>query len=173
MSSKANDQIYIALGGNVGAVRDTFRAVLSRDFPEQGLTPLETSSAYRTRALTLDPDEHQDDYWNAVVRVHSELAPGELMRCLIGIEDAYGRARDRRWAPRTLDLDLLLHGDTELEGAVVVPHPRLTERAFVLVPLVEIAPELVLPNGGSIRKALDRLGRAVEGEILERDGSFP
>ncbi len=168
-----NDDVYIALGGNVGDVRATFRNVSERDLPALGAEVMARSSAYRTAALTWDPNEEQEDYWNAVIRVRTHLSAPELMRELIALEEEHGRTRERRWAPRTLDLDLLLYGETRLKSDLVeLPHPRLQDRAFVLVPLAEIAPTLAIPGAGTIVDALDRLEQRAEGAILERDASF-
>ena len=91
----------------------------------------------------------QPEYLNAVAAVRCELDAGELLAALLRTEAAHQRRRDQRWGPRTLDLDLLLFGGQRLAtAALTVPHPRLHERAFVLVPLVELAPDLRHPATG-------------------------
>jgi len=96
-------------------------------------------------------DADGDDYVNAVAHVRTALAPEALLRELQAIERAHGRERPFANAPRTLDLDLLLHGDAVVASmALTLPHPRLHERAFVLVPLAEIAPDLVIRGHGHI-----------------------
>ncbi|MEL6547001.1 MAG: 2-amino-4-hydroxy-6-hydroxymethyldihydropteridine diphosphokinase [Myxococcota bacterium] len=172
MSSRPLEPVYIALGGNLGDVRARFFSLVRVGFPKYSITVLVRSSVYRTRALTLTVDEVQPDYWNAVVRVDcGEQEPLELMENLRSLEDEYRRTRERRWAPRTLDLDLLVFGQRVVnQPTLSVPHPRLHERAFVLVPLAEIAPDLPIPGRGTASQALSRLQS--EDEILERDGGF-
>jgi 2-amino-4-hydroxy-6-hydroxymethyldihydropteridine diphosphokinase len=91
----------------------------------------------------------QPDFINAVARVETSLAPRALLAALLEIEHRHGRERSFRNAPRTLDLDLLLYGDAHFhEEGLTLPHPRMTERAFVLLPLLEIAPETTIPGRG-------------------------
>lgn len=94
----------------------------------------------------------QPEFVNAVTHLHTALAPRELLDSLLAIERAAGRARDgTRWGPRVLDLDILVYGDRILnESGLHVPHPHLHERAFVLAPLAEIAPDLDIPGHGSV-----------------------
>jgi 2-amino-4-hydroxy-6-hydroxymethyldihydropteridine diphosphokinase len=95
------------------------------------------------------------DYLNAVARVRTSLAPLELLRALQAIEIRRGRVRPFDNAPRTLDLDLLLYGELAVgTAALTLPHPRLHERAFVLVPLAEIAPTLVVPTHGAVAELI-------------------
>lgn len=91
----------------------------------------------------------QPDFINAVARVETDLAPRALLAALLGIEHRHGRERSFRNAPRTLDLDLLLYGDANFhEEGLALPHPRMTERGFVLLPLLEIAPDATIPGCG-------------------------
>ena len=91
----------------------------------------------------------QPDFINAVAQVETELAPHALLAALLDIEHRHGRERSFRNAPRTLDLDLLLYGDAHFhEVGLTLPHPRMTERGFVLLPLLEIAPDTVIPGHG-------------------------
>lgn len=91
----------------------------------------------------------QPDFINAVARVETELAPRALLAALLDIEHHHGRERSFRNAPRTLDLDLLLYGDAHFrEEGLTLPHPRMTERGFVLLPLLEIAPDATIPGYG-------------------------
>lgn len=140
---------YVALGSNLddpeGQLCDAVAAL-------QGLpqTQLEqVSSVYRSAAL--GPDT-QPDYLNAVVLLRTQLSPLALLDALLQIEQAQGRVRSARWGARTLDLDLLLYGDNSLSSPrLTVPHPRMTERNFVLYPLHEIAPaHLRLPDGSAL-----------------------
>lgn len=131
---------YIALGANLGDARATVRdALLALDrLPQTRL--LRASGLYRTAPW----EASGPDFINAVAAVETGLDAHELLRALQALELQAGRERPYRNAPRTLDLDLLLHGDAIIDTPeLIVPHPRLRERAFVLVPLAEIAPALV------------------------------
>jgi 2-amino-4-hydroxy-6-hydroxymethyldihydropteridine diphosphokinase len=98
----------------------------------------------------------QPRFLNGVVAVDTTLAPRPLLDVLLGIEETLGRVRGERWGPRTVDLDLLLYGALVVdEPGLVVPHPRLHERRFVLEPLAELAPEEVVPGRGAVRELLD------------------
>ena len=120
------------------------------------------SSLYRTAPVgKLD----QPDFVNAVARLETALPPAELLRELLAIEQRHGRVRGQRDAPRTLDLDLLLYGDAVLQApGLQVPHPRMHERAFVLLPLDEVSPGLTIPGQGPVSALL----RAVAGQDVER-----
>jgi 2-amino-4-hydroxy-6-hydroxymethyldihydropteridine diphosphokinase len=131
---------YVGVGANlgdaVGAVRNAIE--LLRHLPDTALVA--HSSLYRTAPV----DSTGPDYVNAVAQLSTRLTAPELLRELQRLENAAGRERPYRNAPRTLDLDLLLFGSARIDSAELqVPHPRMHERAFVLVPLAEIAPGLV------------------------------
>ncbi len=134
----------IGLGANLGDAR----ATLDHAAHEIGLLP-GTRVAAKSSLYGSAPFEAEGpDYLNAVVLVQSELAPRPLLEALLEIERAHGRTRPFRNAPRTLDLDLLWHvGGPVDEPGLIVPHPRLHQRAFVLVPLAEVWPDLPLPGG--------------------------
>jgi len=136
---------YIALGANLGDAA----AALGLAVKALNGLPLtqvrQTSSLYKTAPLDSDAGSAPgDDYLNAVVEVETGLAAPILLEHLQQIEQAAGRERPYRNAPRTLDLDLLLYGSARIDSAhLTLPHPRMMQRAFVLVPLAEIAPDLV------------------------------
>lgn len=145
---------FVGLGGNVGAAVTTLRAAIGdlSALPDTQL--LRASKLYRTPAWGL---EDQPDFVNAVALLETQLAPQALLEHLLAIERIHGRSRDAdlRWGPRTLDLDLLLYGDAVIdEPGLHVPHPQLHKRAFALQPLVEIAPETVIPGIGRASDAL-------------------
>jgi len=146
---------WVGLGGNVGDPIATVRAAieaLSR-LPDTCL--LRASRLYRTPAWGL-PD--QADFINAVALLETSLAPRALLEHLLGIERAFGRERRERWGPRILDLDLLLHGDSLVdEPGLHVPHPHLHERAFALLPLLDVSPDVAIPRHGLARDALSAL----------------
>jgi 2-amino-4-hydroxy-6-hydroxymethyldihydropteridine diphosphokinase len=151
--------VYVALGGNLGDVLGAFRGALA-ELERGGLAVQAVSSAFRTDAL-LPPGATgpAPDYWNAVLGGHTGLAPRSLLTLLQAVEGHFGRVRHERWASRTLDLDLLVYGDRLLaEPGLSVPHPRLSERVFVLRPFAELAPELVVPGlGVTVATLLGRL----------------
>lgn len=129
---------------------DAALAALSR-LPRSSL--IRRSARYRNPAVG---PGRQPDYINAVAELRTALAPLALLARLQGIEQQQGRVRAERWGARTLDLDLLLYGDTRLSlPELQIPHPRMLERAFVLYPLFELAPDLILPDGTSLRRRLD------------------
>ena len=133
---------YVALGANLGDAAEALRrAMMAIDaLPDTKVS--RQSSLYRTAPV----DSSGPDYINAVVEISTRLDALELLTQLPAVETAAGRERPYRNAPRTLDLDLLLFGNARIDSAKLqVPHPRMNERAFVLVPLAEIAPHLVRP----------------------------
>ncbi|GAD20884.1 2-amino-4-hydroxy-6-hydroxymethyldihydropteridine diphosphokinase [Acidovorax sp. MR-S7] len=131
---------WIGLGANLGDARAALRVAVRALAALPGTRVLRVSSLYRSAPV----DAGGPDYLNAVAELDTPLAPLALLHALQSIEQAAGRERPYRNAPRTLDLDLLLHGDERLDSPeLTVPHPRMGERAFVLLPLAELAPGLV------------------------------
>lgn len=136
---------YVALGANLGDAAVALRQAV-HDINALPLTEVsKTSSIYKTAALGIDSSsDSSPDYLNAVVELQTSLSAPALLSHLQQIEQAAGRERPYINAPRTLDLDLLLYGNGSIDSAnLTVPHPRMTQRAFVLVPLAEIAAGLV------------------------------
>jgi len=155
------DTAFIGLGANLGDAATTIDSAfesLAR-LPQSRLVA--RSSLYRTQPVDADGP----DYVNAVARVDTALSPRQLLHALLAIEHDHGRERSHRNAPRTLDLDLLLHGERVIdETDLVVPHPRLHLRAFALLPLAEIAPDTVVPAHGPVGALL----AAVAGQRIDR-----
>jgi len=146
MTDTPMHRAYIALGSNLAQpeaqVNQAFEA-LAR-LPDSRL--LARSSLYRSAPVGY---ADQPDFINAVARIETQLAPHDLLQSLLGIEQEFGRVREFRNAPRTLDLDLLLYDDIQFhEPGLTLPHPRMHERAFVLLPLLEIDPHCVIPGRG-------------------------
>ena len=152
---------YVGLGSNLGDSAGEVERALGEIAALPGTTLVARSSLYRTAPI----DAGGDDYVNAVAHVRTRLAPAALLTALQAIERAHGRERPFIHAPRTLDLDLLLHGDTVLASdPLTLPHPSLHERAFVVVPLAEVAPGLVVPGHG----AVTALRRGVAGQRVAK-----
>ncbi len=149
---------FIGLGGNLGdPVAELRRALAAiESLPE---TRLQACSTFY-RSAPWGPIA-QPDFINAVAEIVTALPPDALMQGLLAIEQAAGRERRERWGPRVLDLDLLLYGDLQLDTEQLqVPHPRLPQRPFVLVPLAELAPDLHVPGHGALRDLCRRLDRS-------------
>ena len=131
---------YVGLGANLGDAVDTLTQAIRQLGLLQDVALTARSSLYRSAPV----DSSGPDYINAVVELQTLLMAPDLLRCLHGIEMAAGRERPYRNAPRTLDLDILLYGDGQISSAALtIPHPRMWQRAFVLFPLAEIAPQRV------------------------------
>ena len=135
-------EAFIGLGANLGDASAAVTLAIAQIAVLTQTRMLSQSSLYKTSPVDADGD----DYINAVVAVSTTLAPLDLLHALQNLEQQAGRQRPFRNAPRTLDLDLLLYGDLRLDSPeLTVPHPRMLQRAFVLLPLAEIAPERVPP----------------------------
>ncbi len=144
-------QACIGLGGNVGDAAATVRAAIDAldRLPDTRL--LRGSRLFRTPAWGR---EDQPDFINAAALVATTLSPRALLDALLALERALGRDRAGalHWGPRTIDLDLLLYGDAVIDApGLHVPHPHLHARAFVLVPLMEVAPDAPIPGHGTVR----------------------
>ncbi len=157
---------YIGLGSNVG---DSWKLIAQAvTMLAETLRVVKVSSLYRTEAVGY---EEQEDFINAVAEVETDRAPAELLAACRSIEERLGRQRTIRWGPRTIDLDILLYGDVIVNGpGLTIPHPRMAERKFVLVPLAEIAPLVVHPL---LRKtAEDLLGTLRDRHSVVKCGSL-
>lgn len=146
----------IGLGGNIGDAGATLWAAFDAIDGLERTRVVRRSRLYRTPAWGVTG---QADFVNAAALVETSLPPMELLQALLRLEREAGRQRSAdgsdRWGPRTLDLDLLLYGDTAIDQpGLRVPHPRLAERAFALVPLVEVAPDAIIPGVGPAAHAL-------------------
>jgi 2-amino-4-hydroxy-6-hydroxymethyldihydropteridine diphosphokinase len=148
----APQRAYIGLGANLGDARATLQAAVDAIAALPHTRLAARSGDWRSAPV----DAQGPDFINAVAAVDTALAPHELLAALLRIEQDHGRRRPYRNAPRTLDLDLLLHGDRVMHTPqLVLPHPRLHERAFVLRPLAQLAPGLVVPGLGGVSALLD------------------
>ena len=153
-------QVYIGLGSNLGGdIGDSDETPYKQ--LEHGLNAIaqhprieliKVSSFYQTTAI--GPAD-QPDYINAAASLETDLSPLELLDFLQSIENRQGRVRTQRWGPRTLDLDILLYDQLlEHSDRLTIPHPRLHQRAFVLAPLFELDPQLIIPNKENVRQLL-------------------
>jgi 2-amino-4-hydroxy-6-hydroxymethyldihydropteridine diphosphokinase len=156
--------VYIALGSNLANPREQVLSAMDSLQQLEKSRFIKRSSLYLTKPLGTIP---QPNYINAVVFLETELSPENLLRALQAIEVEHGRIRDGvKWGPRRLDLDILLYGNLAYASETLkIPHPHLTARDFVLVPLSEIAPDLLLPDGSAVRDYLAQC--SLEGMIIE------
>jgi len=147
---------WLGLGSNQQQPMDQLTEAIGRLAETKRIGILRTSSFYRTPPWG---DEQQDDFINAVVQIETSLEPSNLLGELKTIENLMGRKRSgRRWGPRLIDIDLLLYGDQQLHmDELEVPHSRMHERAFVLIPLAELDPELDIPGRGSVENLLQQI----------------
>ena len=146
---------FIGVGSNLADPLEQVRQALMELESIPGTRVTARSSLYRTSPVGY---LEQPDFINAVASVQTTLKPQALLAALLAIENRHGRRRAMRNAPRTLDLDLLLYGEEVFDqDGLTLPHPRLHERAFVLAPLAEIAPEAVVPGMGRLQDLLARV----------------
>jgi len=142
----ASTKAFIGLGANLGDPEAQVRRALAALADLPGTRLVTASSFYRSAPVGVVA---QPDFINAVAEIETALGARALLEALLAAERRFGRRRDFPGAPRTLDLDLLLYGDRVIaEPGLVVPHPRMHERAFVLAPLAEIAPDIAIPGKG-------------------------
>lgn len=147
---------YIGLGANLGDARAALEVACEALDTLPATRLLRRSSWYRSRPV----ESSGPDYLNAVAEIETDLAPEALLDALQALEHRHGRERPYRNAPRTLDLDVLLYADRRIETPrLVVPHPRVAERAFVLLPLLELLPDLHWPGVGDLPGRAQQLAR--------------
>jgi 2-amino-4-hydroxy-6-hydroxymethyldihydropteridine diphosphokinase len=138
-------EAYLGLGSNLGDRLDTLQRAIELLADDAGIEVRRTSRIWET-----DPvgGPEQPDFLNVVAEIDTDLEPRDLLTAVEGVEATLGRTRDVRWGPRTIDIDILLIDDlTIADDRLTVPHPRLHERAFVIMPLLELVPDPHLPDG--------------------------
>lgn len=160
---------YLGLGSNIGDSEALLSRAIARIAAIPGIAPGTVSSVFLT-----EPQDMRDQPWfaNCVMQVFCDegVDPHGLLRSLRSIEDEFGRERTVRFGPRTLDIDILLFGERAIaDEELVIPHPRMRQRAFVLAPLAEIAPDLPLPWGEMAQEALSRLAHRREGRRIYQE----
>ncbi len=159
-------RVYLGLGTNLGDREGVLRAAIAA-LGEGGVRIVRRSSVYET-----EPVGRRDQPWflNMVVEAETAHAPERLLDLIHRIEGSMGRTREIRWGPRTLDIDILLYGQqTIATPRLTVPHPEMASRRFVLEPLAELGPDLVLPGGSTVAETL----RALPAEpVVRRSGAL-
>jgi 2-amino-4-hydroxy-6-hydroxymethyldihydropteridine diphosphokinase len=161
---------YLGMGSSLGDRPAHLREALSRlDTFGSGLRVAAISPVYQTPHLGLKSGDETryPPHLNLVARIETDLSSEDLLQRIHAVEAAGGRQRTERWGPRTIDIDILLYGDTEVQTpALTLPHPGIAERAFVVVPLADLAPDLHLPDGRSV-EAL-RTSARIRSQSIER-----
>lgn len=158
--SKYSVTAYIGMGANLGDAQATLMLAARDTAALPGILNTQLSPLYRSAPV----DAGGPDYINGVLKAETTLSAEDLLRDLQAIENRHGRQRPYHHAPRSLDLDLLLHGREERQtDFLTLPHPHMHQRAFVLMPLRDLAPGMVLAQGG-----LDELLAACSGQLLSR-----
>ncbi len=148
--------VYIGLGSNVGNRENNLQSAVTHLAFKSGLRVVKISPVYETKPVGVT---NQRDFLNAVVKLTTSLSPKELLKTTKEVENSLGRARKEHWGPRTIDLDILLFNQQVIrEDNLNIPHPEIISRAFVLVPLADIAPELIHPVAKkTIKQLLEEL----------------
>lgn len=161
------ETVYLGLGGNLGRPADAMARALQAIDRDDANSVMAVSPLYRTPPWG---KRDQPDFVNAAARISTRMAPRELLSFCLALERENRRERLERWGPRTLDIDLLIFGDRTVdEPGLTLPHPQMTERGFVMVPLSDIAPDLLV-DGRPVRDwaerladgAIDRIGEGTD-----------
>lgn len=159
-------EVFVGLGANLEDPLRQVRQAIRELHDIERTQVLTVSSLYRSAPVGY---ADQPDFINAVAKLESQLTARELLDALHVIENRHGRRRSKRNAPRTLDLDLLLYGTSVLsEDGLILPHPRMHERAFVLLPLAEIAPDARVPGHPGLSQLLEQVDRS---NVVKLDGA--
>ena len=146
--------VYIGLGSNLEDPERQLRAAVIAISKLNDTNVICDSGLFKSQAMTLN-NEQKPDYFNAVVKLECQMSPYELLEALQGIENNQGHVREHKWGSRTLDLDILLYDDLQLnDERLIIPHPGMAERAFVLYPLQRIETDLNIPGLGQLSDLL-------------------
>lgn len=146
---------YLGLGSNIGNTKDNLDSAIKILNESKNCNILQVSSFYKTKPVGVT---NQPDFLNAVVKIETQLSPEELLKLINSIENKLGRIRTIKWGPRTIDIDILIYGNIIINKEnLVIPHPAMMERSFVLEPLSEIEPNMIMPNGENISDVLGRI----------------
>ncbi len=148
------NRAYLGLGSNMGDKKGYIDSALELLEAHEKINIVKISSYYETEPVGY---KEQDWFLNIVAEINTELDPHELLKYCMEVEQKLNRKRIIRWGPRTIDIDILLYNDYNLNKEnLIIPHPRMTERAFVMIPLYEIAPDILL-NGEQIENIINKL----------------
>lgn len=151
-------KVYISLGSNLDNPMQHIKRALRQLMKIPNSRMLEYSRCYLNPALDFPHQPSQPDYINAVALVETRLKPQILMNYLFKIEQQHHRVRQRRWGARTLDLDLLLYGNLRLKRPkLIIPHPRIQVRAFIIYPLNDLNHNLIIPGRGRLSRIINRI----------------
>jgi 2-amino-4-hydroxy-6-hydroxymethyldihydropteridine diphosphokinase len=143
--------VYIALGSNMDGPHSQLDSAFEALAQHPNIQLIAVSNRYQTPPI----GPQQPDFINAAAQLSSDLSPLQLLDALQAIEQQQNRVRSIHWGPRTLDLDILLYDNLEIDSErLIIPHPRIGERAFVLVPLMDLNPQLALPSGETVAQLL-------------------
>lgn len=157
MEARAEHQVFLSLGSNMGDRRENLLKALRLLDGKEGVRVEEVSAVYETKPWGV---LEQPDFLNLVALVSTSRGPRGMLAACREVEAELGRARGKRWGPRIIDVDILLMGDLELEeDDLIIPHPRMLERDFVMVPLLELRPHVKLPGRGEARRHYSRSDR--------------
>ncbi len=170
MSSLNSVQCFIGLGSNLEQPLQQLNKARQKIAALSAITLCNSSSIYQSAALTLD-GEPQNDYLNAVLEIQTKLKPDKLLDELQQLENQQGRLREKRWGARTLDLDILLYGNQQINTSRLnVPHAEIQNRNFVLIPLLEIAPDVVISEKFTVQKLIEKNSDQVLHKVKEFNG---
>ena len=139
---------YLGLGSNIGDSISNVKLAITKIHQIKHTKVIEESSLYQSKAWG---NTNQNDFINSVIKIKTKLSPEKLLEKLLKVESGMGRVRKEKWGPRIIDIDILLYGDSVVEKPhLSIPHPYITERKFVLIPLYELNPQLNIPNKGNL-----------------------
>lgn len=159
---------YIALGSNLGDRDESMDRAIELLSEASGIQVGKVSPRYESKPIG---PQDQDQFLNQAVEIETELSPQGLLKEAQAIENELGRERDIRWGPRSIDIDLLLFDDVVIGTPdLTLPHPRMLERAFVMVPLADLVPTLVMGNGHTVEQWADLLRREQEIHVWNPKG---
>ncbi|HHY62223.1 MAG TPA: 2-amino-4-hydroxy-6-hydroxymethyldihydropteridine diphosphokinase [Firmicutes bacterium] len=159
--------VYFGLGSNLGDRLGNLRCAAAMLGQADGLSQFAVSRVYETEPWGF---VDQPPFLNCVVRAHTLLEPEDVLAVTRSVEDALGRERSLRWGPRIIDVDILIFGGLVMDTEdLVIPHPRMWERAFVLVPLMDLAPDMITPDGATLSQKVADLGDAGGVRVFDGD----
>lgn len=147
--------VYLSLGSNIGDRLYYLKQALREISNTSDIKIQKNSPVYETEPVG---DPNQDKFLNMVCMIQTNLKPLELLQVLMNVEKRLGRVRTRRWGPRTIDIDILLYDKEQIKHPdLIIPHPHMKNRAFVLIPLKEITPDIVFPDGDKLEDVLEAI----------------